>query len=70
VYDGEIVVWRDGRLNWHALLQRNGFPARVAEQARQPPASFVAFDLLALAGRDLRPLPWTERHALLEISSA
>jgi ATP-dependent DNA ligase len=66
VYDGEIVVWRDGRCDWDALLQRSGPTARIAEQVRRLPASFVAFDLLALHGQDLRPRPWTDRHALLE----
>ena len=70
VYDGEIVVWRDGRLDWDALLHRSGSPARAAEQVRQAPASFVAFDLLALEGRDTRPLPWTDRHTLLEQAAA
>jgi ATP-dependent DNA ligase len=70
VYDGEIVVWRDGRLDWDALLQRSGSPARVAGQARRLPASFVAFDVLAVHGRDLRPLPWAQRHALLEATAS
>ena len=66
VYDGEIVVWRDGRCDWDALLQRSGSPTRVTEQARRLPALFVAFDLLTLHGQDLRPRPWTDRHALLQ----
>lgn len=66
VYDGEIVVWRDGRLDWDSLAGRGGSPARVAGQARAAPASFAAFDLLADAAADARPLPWAERRALLE----
>jgi ATP-dependent DNA ligase len=69
-YDGEIVVWRDGRLNRDGLLQRSGSPARVGGAGAAGAGVVLAFDLLALAGRDLRPPPWTERHALLEISSA
>ncbi len=34
--------------------------------ARTTPASFVAFDLLALDDRDLRATPFTERRGLLE----
>lgn len=66
MYDGEIVVWRDGRLDWDALGRRGGSPARVAAEVRTSPASFAAFDLLADGALDTRPLPWVERRALLE----
>lgn len=62
MYNGEIVVWRNGRLDWDRLLRRGGSPARGAEQVRQAPASFVAFDLLAEGQRDLRQLPWSARR--------
>ncbi|MBO0839023.1 MAG: ATP-dependent DNA ligase, partial [Actinobacteria bacterium] len=51
VIDGEIVVpAADGRrLNFEALLQRiHPADSRVRLLARETPASFVAFDLLAL----------------------
>ncbi len=35
--------------------------------AREMPASFVAFDLLALDERDLRQAPFFQRRAELEI---
>ncbi|SDT01461.1 ATP dependent DNA ligase domain-containing protein [Friedmanniella luteola] len=69
IYDGEIVVWRDGACDWDALLQRSGSPTRVADQARRLPASFVVFDLLALHGQDVRPLSWTDRPPLLELTA-
>ena len=60
VLDGEIVCWRDGRLDFTALLGRLG-------GARAPTACLVVFDLLADAGRDLRGQPHrVRRQALLE----
>lgn len=40
--------------------------SRVAKLAGETPASFVAFDLLAESGRDLRALPQRERRDRLE----
>src|SRR6478609_5457847 len=40
--------------------------ADVARLARQHRASYVAFDLLAAAGQDLRTRPWRDRRAALE----
>src|SRR5262249_26766760 len=40
--------------------------SRVAKLAASTPASFVAFDLLALGDRDLRGTPLTDRRTLLE----
>ena len=40
--------------------------SRADERARQHPAAFVAFDLLALRRQDLRGQPWTQRRAALE----
>jgi ATP-dependent DNA ligase len=69
VVDGEIVVaGRDGRsLDFFALQQRlHPAASRVALLAHQTPASFVAFDLLALEDDDYMPLPFRERRAVLE----
>jgi ATP-dependent DNA ligase len=67
VVDGEAVLWSGDRLDFEALQQRMvtaraGLPALVRER----PASFVAFDILAVAGRDTRALPFVDRRALLE----
>src|SRR6266496_4189640 len=49
VVDGEIVIARGNRLDFDALLLRiHPAASRVALLAEQTPASFVAFDLLAL----------------------
>lgn len=67
VLDGELVVWSAGRLNFAALQTRMGRgPRSAAAHAAQHPASYAAFDLLALAGRDTRGLPFDERRELLE----
>ena len=66
VVDGEVCVYRQGRLDWDQLQLRTGSPARLAEQVRPAPASYVVFDVLAVGGSDLRPLPWSERRAVLE----
>ncbi|THA23617.1 ATP-dependent DNA ligase [Streptomyces sp. RKND-216] len=49
VLDGEIVIARGGRLDFDALLERiHPADSRVRMLAERTPASFVAFDLLAL----------------------
>src|SRR5579859_1214989 len=55
VLDGEIVIARNGVLDFEALLLRiHPAESRVALLARETPASFVAFDLLAEGDEDLR----------------
>ena len=69
VVDGEIVVLDRERnsLDFEALQQRiHPAVSRVTLLAEQTPASFVAFDLLALGDDDLTERPFSERRALLE----
>ncbi|QDG87056.1 ATP-dependent DNA ligase [Pseudarthrobacter sp. NIBRBAC000502770] len=67
VVDGEAVIWAGGRLDFSALQQRLGAGAKtLSGLVRQTPASYVAFDVLAVAGHDARALPLSERRALLE----
>jgi ATP-dependent DNA ligase len=68
VVDGEIVVPdASGRLDFFSLQQRlHPAASRVDLLAAQTPASFVAFDLLALGDEDLTRHPFAERRALLE----
>ncbi|WP_043650949.1 ATP-dependent DNA ligase [Cellulosimicrobium cellulans] len=66
VIDGELVIWHEGRLAFGALQERMGRgPRAAAAAARARPASLAVFDVLALAGRDVRPEPFDERRALL-----
>jgi ATP-dependent DNA ligase len=67
VVDGEIVIATPAGLDFDALQMRlHPAASRVAKLAAQTPASFVAFDLLAAAGRDLREAPQDQRRARLE----
>ncbi|MDQ3146159.1 MAG: ATP-dependent DNA ligase, partial [Actinomycetota bacterium] len=71
VLDGEIVIGATDGLDFDALLQRiHPAESRVRKLAEETPASFVAFDLLALGDRDLRARPFTERRAELESALA
>jgi ATP-dependent DNA ligase len=67
VIDGEIVIATRKGLDFDALqLRLHPAASRVAKLANETPASFVAFDLLAAGGRDVRSAPQGERRALLE----
>ncbi len=67
VADGEIVVTVDGIFDFDALLARlHPSTAWADERARATPASFVAFDVLAVGDDDLRGAPFGERRARLE----
>ena len=67
VLDGEAVIWNRGRLDFDAL-QRRMVTSRAAlpAVASELPASFVAFDVLAVAGQDTRAVPFSGRRQLLE----
>lgn len=66
VVDGEIVVTGPDGLAFDALSQRiHPAASRVTALARSTPASFVAFDLLAVGSEDLRNAPFSERRAML-----
>ena len=67
VIDGEIVVVGDGGLDFWALQQRiHPAASRVALLATTTPASFIAFDVLALGDDDLTGEPFADRRAALE----
>jgi ATP-dependent DNA ligase len=67
VLDGEIVIPGADGLQFDALLNRiHPAASRVKLLAEETPASFVAFDLLALGDDDLTDRPFAERRALLE----
>ncbi len=71
VVDGEIVIAIDRRLEFERLLERiHPADSRVQKLAVETPASFVAFDLLALGDRSLLELPQKERRGLLESALA
>jgi len=67
VVHGEIVVVTGTGLDFDTLQNRlHPAASRVKLLAEQTPASFVAFDLLALDDEDLTGKPFSERRKLLE----
>jgi ATP-dependent DNA ligase len=67
VVDGEIVIVGAGGLDFEALLLRiHPAASRVKLLAAQTPASFVAWDLLAIGDEDLREVPLEARRARIE----
>src|SRR5213592_2496264 len=66
VVDGEIVLATAAGLDFEALqLRLHPAASRVALLAERTPASFIAFDVLALGDEDLTGQPFTRRRALL-----
>src|SRR5690606_14385550 len=67
VVDGEIIIRTDGGLDFDALqLRLHPARSRVEKLAAETPASFVAFDLLAVDGENLMAEPQEKRCARLE----
>ena len=67
VLDGEIVIAGDHGLDFEALQQRiHPAGSRVTMLSEKTPASFIAFDLLALGDDDYTGRPFGERRAALE----
>jgi ATP-dependent DNA ligase len=67
VVDGEVVVWHGDRLDFGLLQRRIGTATgRIGALAAAHPASYVAFDLLAAGGTDLRGQRLSRRRAELE----
>ena len=67
VLDGEIVIAREGQLDFDALQMRlHPAASRVNKLAAAIPASIVFFDLLVEGDRDLRGTPFAERRERLE----
>lgn len=67
VIDGELVVVTANKLDFDGLQQRiHPAESRVNMLAEKTPASFMAFDLLALGDDDLTSTPFGQRRRLLE----
>jgi ATP-dependent DNA ligase len=71
VLDGEVVIVGPGGLDFEALLLRiHPAASRVKLLSEQSPASYVAWDVLALGDEDLRHAPLAQRRGRLEASLA
>jgi ATP-dependent DNA ligase len=67
VLDGEIVIAGPKGLDFDALQMRlHPAASRVKKLAQETPSAFVAFDMLAEDGDDLRSRPLHERRQRLE----
>jgi ATP-dependent DNA ligase len=67
VVDGEVVIWSGERLDF-GLLQQRMITAigKIPALAAAHPASYLAFDLLAAGGDDVRRSPLVRRRSVLE----
>lgn len=67
VVDGEIVIATGHGLDFDALqLRLHPAASRVEKLAKETPASFVAFDVLAIGKQNLMDTPQVERRVALE----
>ena len=67
ILDGEIVIATPRGLDFDALQQRlHPAASRVRRLSTETPASYVAFDVLAVEGESTMALPQAERRVLLE----
>ena len=69
VLDGEIVIATPRGLDFDALQMRlHPAASRVAKLSVAIPASFVAFDVIAANGQDLRDLTQAERRLVMGVA--
>src|SRR5438093_8562467 len=67
VVDGEIVIATPHGLDFERLqLRLHPAASRAAKLSQEMPASFVAFDVIAAGGRDVRELQQRQRRRLLD----
>jgi DNA ligase-1 len=67
VLDGEVVVWRDGRVQPFAELQKRiGRKTVTKKILAELPVAFLAYDLLEAGGEDTRQWPQWRRRERLE----
>ncbi|MCA1983101.1 ATP-dependent DNA ligase [Nocardioides nematodiphilus] len=71
VLDGELFVASGSRLEFEVLQERiHPAASRITKLSEETPASYVAFDLLALGDVSLLERPFGERRAALETALA
>ena len=68
--DGEIVIERDGVLDFDAMQTRlHPAESRVRKLSAEIPARFIAFDMLVWKGEEVWSEPLSKRRAKLERSA-
>jgi ATP-dependent DNA ligase len=66
VLDGELILLGGAGFDFAALMSRlHPATSRVERLSRETPASFIAFDVLAVGDEDLRTTPFEERRSRL-----
>ncbi len=70
VLDGEIVVMKDGKLDFQTLIQRrqNTNPGEIRYMSGKFPATYIIFDILEKDGEKLLDIPLMERKKILKNS--
>ena len=70
VLDGEIIVVKDGKPDFQALLERGQatLPLEIEAKEKRSPAVYVVFDILEKDGMSLLDVPLTERKKILKSS--
>lgn len=70
VVDGEIVVMREGKPDFQALLERGKAVSQkeIERRQEQEPATYIVFDVIEKDGKPLTKLPLLERKKILQES--
>jgi DNA ligase-1 len=67
VFDGEILIWKDGKPEpFASLQQRIGRKTLSAAMRQELPAVLITYDILEWQGMDMRSTVQSERRRLLE----
>src|SRR5207237_6699427 len=65
--DGEIVIEREGALDFDAMQMRlHPAESRIRKLSKETPATYIAFDVLLWNGEPLHGRPLAERRVELE----
>jgi ATP-dependent DNA ligase len=68
VVDGEIVIMRNGKVNFHALQERGHLISGkdIDRMQTQSPATYILVNILEKDGKPAVDLPLTERKGILK----
>jgi len=72
ILDGELIVYKSGAPDFYEIQRRvmTTNAAKIAINSKMYPATFVAYDILYLKGKEITDLPLTERKRLLAENTA